>query len=201
MGWYRQRVCSPDLRSTFYDPDSFPDTLDFEGPGSLPVVRQPQLRYTFPIIKDSMSIALAAEQPKSDLSNLPSTADGRNIIPDFASNWRWEGKPGHVQVSGILRSLSFDNNAGPHDSKFGWGAGIAGGLKTWGEDSLVGNFSYGNGIGRYIQDLPSGSCQFVDADGHLRVRTLTAWGRDVRLSPSMDQTIPFLFQLQLCAAR
>lgn len=160
--------------STFYDPDANPDTLDFEGPGSLSVLRQAQLRYTVPIIKDAMSVAFAAEQPKSDLSNLPSTADGRNIIPDFTTNWRWEGKPGHVQVSGVLRSLSFDNNAGPHESKLGWGGQIAGGLKTWGEDNLLANFVYGDGIGRYIQDLPSGSAGVADADVHLH--PLTAWG-------------------------
>jgi hypothetical protein len=160
--------------TTFYDPDSFPDTLDFEGPGSLPVLRQAQLRYTIPIIKDAMSVALAAEQPKSDLSNLPATADGRNIIPDFTSNWRWDNKAGHMQVSGVLRSLSFDNNAGPRETKLGWGAQVSGSLKTWGEDSLLGNFSYGDGIGRYIQDLPSGSAGVVDAEGHLH--TLTAWG-------------------------
>lgn len=160
--------------SAFYDPDSFPDTLDFEGPGVLPVVRQPGLRYTIPIKKDAMFAALAVEQPKSDLSNLPDGADGRNKMPDFAGNWRWEGEPGHVQVGGLLRSLSFDNNAGPSDSTVGWGLNLSGGLKTFGQDSLVASFSYGEGIGRYIQDLPGGSGAVVDDTGNLH--TLPAWG-------------------------
>ncbi|HOB98674.1 MAG TPA: DcaP family trimeric outer membrane transporter [Verrucomicrobiota bacterium] len=160
--------------STFYDPDSFPDTLDFEGPGVLPVVRQPELRYTLPLIKQKMYAAVAIEQPKSDLSNLPEGADGRNTMPDFAGNWRWEGKPGHIQVGGILRSLSYDNNAGPDDSAMGWGLNVSGGLKTFGSDSLVATLSYGDGIGRYIQDLPSGSAGVVDALGDLHL--LRAWG-------------------------
>ncbi len=160
--------------STFYNPDSFPDTLDFEGPGVLPVVRQPELRYTLPIIKNAMHVAFAIEQPKSDLSNLPVGADGRNKMPDFASNWRWEGKPGHVQLGGLLRNLSYDNSTGPDDSQLGWGLNLSGALKTFAEDSLLTSFSYGDGIGRYIQDLPSGSGGVVDAAGNLH--TLAAWG-------------------------
>lgn len=160
--------------STFYDPDSFPDTLDFEGPGVLPVVRQPEVRYTIPIKKNEMFAALAIEQPKSDLSNLPDGADGRNIMPDFASHWRWEGKPGHVQLGGVLRSLGYDDSAGPTDSALGWGLNLSGALKTFNSDSLLASFSYGEGIGRYIQDLPSGSGGVVDAQGNLH--TLPAWG-------------------------
>jgi len=160
--------------STFYDPDAFPDTLDFEGPGVLPVVRQPEVRYTLPILKNAMSAALAIEQPKSDLSNLPEGADGRNTMPDFAANWRWEGKPGHVQVGGLLRSLAYDNSTGPTDTAVGWGLNLSGAWKVFEADSVLASFSYGQGIGRYIQDLPSGSGAVVDAEGNLH--TLPAWG-------------------------
>jgi hypothetical protein len=159
--------------TTFYDVDSFPDTIDFAGPGSLSVLRQPQMRYTLPI-NDAMNAAFAAEQPKSDLSNLPAGADARNRMPDFTAQWRWEGKPGHVQVSGVLRSLSFDAVTGSDDKQLGWGLQIAGGLKTWGDDSLLANAIYGDGIGRYIQDLPGGSAAVVDAAGNLH--TIKAWG-------------------------
>jgi hypothetical protein len=51
---------------------------------------------------------------------------------------------------------------------------LSGGLRTFGADSLITSFSYGDGIGRYIQDLPSGSAGVVDTLGNLQ--TLTAWG-------------------------
>ncbi|HNQ89048.1 MAG TPA: DcaP family trimeric outer membrane transporter [Verrucomicrobiota bacterium] len=179
---YRLRHCYGQLANltvgqtwtTFYDPDANPDTLDFEGPGVLPVLRQPELRYTLPIQKQAMYAAFAIEQPKSDLSNLPAGAEGRNTMPDFAGHWRWEGKPGHVQLGGVLRSLSYDNNAGPDDSALGWGVNCSGALKTFGADSLIASLSYGEGIGRYIQDLPTGSAGVVDASGDLHL--LTAWG-------------------------
>ncbi len=160
--------------STFYDPDVNPDTLDFEGPGVLPVLRQPEVRYTLPIKKNEMFTAFAVEQPKSDLGNLPTGADGHNTMPDFVANWRWEGKPGHVQVGGVLRGLSYDNSTGPTDTALGWGLNLSGGLKTFGADSLMASFLYGEGIGRYIQDLPSGSAGVVDAYGDLHL--LPAWG-------------------------
>jgi hypothetical protein len=95
-------------------------------------------------------------------------------MPDFTGHWRWEGKPGHVQIGGVLRSLSFDSNVGPDDHELGWGVNLSGGLKTFGADNLIASFSYGDGIGRYIQDLPSGSAGVVDAEGNLH--TLSAWG-------------------------
>jgi hypothetical protein len=77
-------------------------------------------------------------------------------------------------VGGVLRSLSYDNNAGPTDSELGWGVNVSGGLKMFAADNLIASFSYGDGIGRYIQDLPSGSAGVVDALGDLHL--LTAWG-------------------------
>jgi hypothetical protein len=159
--------------STFYNPDANPDTLDFEGPGALPVLRQPELRYTLPI-KDGMNMAFAIEQPKSDVGGLSATAEGRNVIPDFASHWRLERRSGHLQAGGVLRALSYNNSAGPEDTAIGWGLNLSGARKVWRADSVMASVSYGDGIGRYIQDLPSNSAAIVDASGELQ--TLAAWG-------------------------
>ena len=162
--------------TTFYDVDSFPDTLDFAGPGSLPVLRQAQIRYMLPM-GEAMNAAFALEQPRSDLSNLPASANGRNTWPDFTGQWRWEGKSSHVQASGVLRSLSFDDNAGPDETTLGWGLQLSGSLKLFGDDRLLGNVNFGDGIGRYMQDLPSGSAGVVGDNGNLH--TLKAWGANV----------------------
>lgn len=160
--------------STFFNADTFPDTLDFEGPGMLPVLRQPEVRYTLPFLKKTMFAAVAVEQPKSDLGNLPAGAESRNTLPDFTTHLRWEGKPGHVQIGGVLRSLSYENNVGPEESELGWGLNISGALKTFGADNLIASVIYGEGIGRYVQDLPGGSAGVVDASGDLHL--LPAWG-------------------------
>jgi len=160
--------------TTFLDPDAIPDTLDFAGPGVQSIVRQPQVRYTFSPIREHMHVALAIEEPNSDLSALPATGTSRNIAPDFTGHWRWEGRPGHVQVGGLARVLAWDNSAGADDSTFAWGMNVSGVLHTWGKDSMVGNFTIGEGIGRYMQDLPGGSGAVVDAAGDLNA--LSVWG-------------------------
>ena len=160
--------------STFYDPDVKPDTIDLAGPNALSSLRQPEFRYTLPIIKDRMHLAMSIEQPQSDISAVPSTGSPRTVMPDVVSQWRWEGPLGHLQVAGVLRDLAFNNTAGPTDSALGWGANFSGVLKSWGKDAWLADFTYGDGIGRYIQDLPDGSAAVVTTNGNLQ--TLTAYG-------------------------
>ena len=160
--------------STFFDPDAIPDTLDFAGPGMQSVVRQPQFRYTFAPKHTHHHFAIAAEQPKSDIGHLPSTGTTRNVLPDFAGHWRWEGPRGHLQVGGLARALAYDNSAGHDDTAFGWGANVSGVVHTWGQDGIVARFTYGDGIGRYVQDLPGSSSAVALASGELE--TVPAWG-------------------------
>jgi hypothetical protein len=162
--------------TTFYDPDANPDTIDFEGPGALPVLRQPQVRYTVPLQKDAMYWSVALEQPKNDLdlSNLAGVPDGRNRRPDFTTALRYEAKPGHVQVAGVVRNLSFDNTVGPTDTEWGWGINMAGALNVLEGDNVMASVSLGDGIGRYMQDLPSNSAGVVTAGG--QIETMSAWG-------------------------
>jgi hypothetical protein len=160
--------------STFFDADAIPDTLDFAGPGMQSVLRQPQFRYTYSPDPKHHHFAIAAEQPKSDIGNLPASGSTRNVLPDFAGHWRWEGQRGHVQVGGLARALAYDNSAGPDDTALGWGANVSGVLHTWGQDGVVARFTYGDGIGRYMQDLPGGSSAIGLTSGELE--TLAAWG-------------------------
>jgi hypothetical protein len=160
--------------SAFFDPDAIPDTLDFEGPGMQSVVRQPQFRYTYSPGEKHHHFALSVEQPKSDVGRLPATGSTRNVLPDLAGHWRWEAQRGHVQVGGLARGLAYDNGTGLDDTAVGWGANVSGVLHTWGQDGVVARFTYGDGIGRYMQDLPDGSSAITLASGELE--TLAAWG-------------------------
>ncbi len=163
--------------TTFFDPDTIPDNLDFAGPGVQSILRQPQVRYSFSPISDHMHVALAVEQPKSDIGALPAGATTRTSMPDITGHWRLEGAAGHVQVGGLARSLAWEGAAGAEDSVFAWGTNISGSLNLRGKDSLVASLTYGDGMGRYIQDLPAGSGAVVDASG--RLNTLSGWGGHV----------------------
>ena len=73
-------------------------------------------------------------------------------MPDIASNLRLEGESGHIQLSGVLRGLAYNNSHGPEDIAIGWALNLAGERKLWKDDRVMAAVTYGEGIGRYIQD-------------------------------------------------
>jgi hypothetical protein len=149
--------------TTFMDADSLPDTLDFEGPGSIVFISQPQFRYTWPLTKAN-SLAFGVEKPTSDVNITNPTRPNVAVtpttpIPDFVIRYRYETEKGHLQAATVLRSVggsaSLTQTAGVYATKhvFGWGENISGAVKTFAKDSLLFQGAYGNGIGRYLEDL------------------------------------------------
>lgn len=160
--------------TTFLDSDALPDTLDFAGPGMKSVLRQPQVRYTFSPIPEKLHIALAAEAPNTDLT-LPAGAEARRRAPDMTTSVRFEGGLGHVQLGALGRVLSYDNGgAEGGDSAFGYGVSASTKVNVGNKDSFLGTITYGDGVGRYMQDLGTSLAGYVDADGD--VETIAAFG-------------------------
>jgi hypothetical protein len=149
--------------TTFMDADSLPDTLDFEGPGSIVFISQPQFRYTWPLTKAN-SLAFGVEKPISDV-NITNPARPNvavtptTPIPDFVIRYRYETEKGHLQAATVLRSVggsaSSTETEGIYATKhvFGWGENISGAVKTFTRDSFLFQGAYGNGMGRYFEDL------------------------------------------------
>jgi DcaP outer membrane protein len=163
--------------SAFMDADSLPDTVDFEGPGGAIFMAQPQFRYTLPVTKAN-SFAFSVEKPTTDIYitnpvHTDTTATPTTPIPDFVVRYRYEAPKGHVQLGTVLRSVG---GFAPADTStgfisrhvFGWGVNLSGALQTIGEDSILFQGAYGDGIGRYIQDLTSlGADASLNASNHL----------------------------------
>ena len=170
--------------STFMDVDSLPDTLDFEGPGSMVYVTQPQFRYTLPVTKAN-SIAFSVEKPTTDINitnpNHPSVvATPTTPIPDFVIRYRYEASKGHVQLGTVLRSVGgfapAETSSGfVSDHAFGWGVNLSGALETWKQDSLLFQAAFGRGIGRYIEDL-TGLGPDAALNSSLQLRATPAFG-------------------------
>jgi len=137
--------------STFLDLAAYPDVVDFNGPGTIALVRNPMIRYTL-ALAPGVSLALAAE-------NARGTQFGGTkfqTLPDFHANLGYSASWGSVSVRGVTQYFreqptdagGAEIDADPH-SKF-TAAGAASGSFKVGGDTLVLQFAGGPGIGRYL---------------------------------------------------
>ncbi len=141
--------------SNFLDLASYPDTVDFNGPGSIALIRQPQIRYTLPV--GPASLAIAVENPPGtdgdDFTELGGGNRNRvSTIPDFTANLGFSGKWGSASIRGVTRNVKrVDDAAAPTKTlnKQGFGGAASTALKIGG-DTLVVHGVYGSGLGRYI---------------------------------------------------
>jgi hypothetical protein len=165
--------------SNFMDVDAFPDVIDYEGPNGLVNTRQSQIRYSQPFLDTKLQLAVSVEQPNAQIRLTdPAYGSGASTVnrrPDFAAHVRYEDKRlGHLQLSGIYRYLSYDNN-NTGQGVPGWGVSLSGGLNLFAHDALTAQGTYGEGIARYIRD-PSGANEDAALDSHGNLRALPVWG-------------------------
>jgi hypothetical protein len=153
--------------TVFMDGNAFPNTVDFAGPRGLVNQRRPGARVTIPLA-DKLYWALGVEQPFSDI-----TTNGLGVpvqdVPDFATHLRYESDFGHVQLSTLLRSIGYQPTDGQTTRQAGWGLSASTVFHPWAmlicsnpvrKDNPTGlersrillQYSFGWGIGRYIQD-------------------------------------------------
>jgi hypothetical protein len=138
--------------STFLDLNAAPDTVDFNGPGTLALVRNPMIRYTFNLAP-AATLALAVENNRGDQYGASSRYQ---TLPDLQANFGYGGAWGTVSVRGVLQTLNhaYLSAGGAYldqspKSKEAFGFGVSGSAKI-GADTLVAQFAGGPGIGRYL---------------------------------------------------
>jgi hypothetical protein len=142
--------------SAFSDPAASPLDMDFEGINAENVVRQPQIRYTAEVRND-LIVAGAAETPAVSITG----GQGVNQIPDLVERTIWKFKEaGQLQGAVVLRQIRGEPDAPLTGTKscFGWGGSLSGivPVRRGGlTDRFVFQVNFGEGIGRYINDLNS----------------------------------------------
>ena len=129
--------------TTFIDLAAAPDTVDFNGPGTLALVRNPMIRYTMPI--GPATLSLAAENARG------AQFGGAKFqtAPDFHANLGFAGPWGTLSVRGVSQYYRVDQAVGDPKNKWSFAGAASGSLKVGG-DTLVWQFSGGPGIGRYM---------------------------------------------------
>jgi hypothetical protein len=140
--------------SIFEDPDVWPDTVDFEGPNSMIFARQPTVRYEL-ALSDHWHLNFGLQQPASDIDNegAEDGASPNNHAPDGGFNVRWEDeKWGHVQFATIFRAVGARGTTLGQQTVLGWGLNLSGNFNIFENDSVQGQFTYGNGIFHFSND-------------------------------------------------
>ena len=150
--------------SPFMDPDVFPNSLEYWGPNGMVFFRNVQLRW-MPLQGDN-ELYVALERPGASgdpgvLVSEPTIGgqitdlSGRFPLPDLSAHYRMNRDWGHVQVGGIVRKMSWDDNDpnAPNLSgdAVGWGINLSTNLK-FGEDVARLQVVYGEGIENYMND-------------------------------------------------
>jgi hypothetical protein len=134
----------------FEDPDSWPDTVDYEGPNALIFSRRPVAHYTV-AWSDNWNTTFGVEQSDAyvDVDSGPN-AGGSSLsrMPDLGFNTRYEQAGlGHVQFSTLFRDLGAQDNSGNDYHVFGWGVNLSVGLDLTKQDTLQLLGVYGEGVG------------------------------------------------------
>ncbi|HEY1072827.1 DcaP family trimeric outer membrane transporter [Brevundimonas sp.] len=157
--------------TAFADADAFPDTLDDEGPGGGTLVRVAAIRQIWKL-GGGATAALSIEDPASELM-LTTGRTAAQPAPDVVGVLRLERPWGHVQTSAVTRLVGY-SEGDRNESAFGYGLSLSGLFKL-GDDFAMAGFTYGDGLGRYFNDLSgAGYDGLIQPDGD--VRTLAVYG-------------------------
>jgi hypothetical protein len=162
--------------TTFIDLAAAPETVDFNGPGTLALVRNPMIRYTLGL-GDGLNLALAAENRRG-----PQFGNEAQFqtLPDFHANLTYAGAWGHVSVRGVTQQYNRAAVAGGDyvdedpESEFSVAGAVSGSFK-FGGDTLVAQFAGGPGVGRYmLNGIAAPFVSEVTPNGELELWTV--WG-------------------------
>jgi len=104
--------------SSFMDPDSLPDTLDFAGPGGAGYLLVAGIHHSFAMGKGN-TLTVAAEDPKTELAGASDERAAVNRLPDVTVTARMERDWGHLQLGAVARNLAYDGEGARATAQFG----------------------------------------------------------------------------------
>jgi len=164
--------------STFMDVDSQPEEVDVEGINGQVLRRQSQIRW-FPEFGENYNLKISLEDPATDINNAEAQKGPFDLVASLnrmplGPLGRWNYRVGVVLRE--LRAINSDSGSDgslPTESTVGWGITTGGRqpVTRWGEDDFIlWQMTYGEGIGRYINDLSSvgGGDAVFDPAGNLQ---------------------------------
>lgn len=138
--------------------NAVPGTLDFWGPSGYTFIRQAQVRWT-QSIDDKLKFSVSLENPEavqvSCLAGLaacgnpvpPGFGKFLDKLPDAVGALEYNDDWGQIRFSILGRQLTTPD--GRQDA-LAYGINIGGTFAAWPGGNILANFTYGDGIGRYL---------------------------------------------------
>jgi hypothetical protein len=179
------------------DPDSWPDTVDYEGPNAVIFARRPVAQYTYAWNKN-WNTTFGVEKPDIfvDLNSGPNPGTTQlTSMPDLGFNTRYEKEGfGHFQFSTLFRDIGAKDALGNDHHAFGWGVNLSANIDVTENDYLQLLGVYGHGVGGMGNDT-----SFLNSDGAFKsdgsFEALPYWsataGFTHRWSPQFRSTITY----------
>lgn len=107
--------------TNFGDVNASPNTLDLEGPNSMPASRVAQVRWRRQLTS-KLNLLLAIEEPKGDYTPLDSAAILKSAIPEFVIKPKLKIKNGHWSNSFVYKSILYTDKHYSFKKQLGaWG--------------------------------------------------------------------------------
>jgi hypothetical protein len=120
--------------TTFMPIESYPGTLDFQGPAGIPFARVTQARYTYDV-GNGFKVSGAVENDPSALSDRPAIVGAASY--SFNKSF--------VKVAAVTRGL-----AGVAGTQNAYGVNVSGNTSLWQGGRINASFTSGEGIGSYM---------------------------------------------------
>jgi hypothetical protein len=164
--------------STFMDADSMPEEVDVEGINGQVLLRHSQIRWSPQFGKD-LKLKLALEDPSTDIDIGQSQKGAFDLVASLdrmplAGLGLWNYRVGFILRDLKAIELGADiSNPNATENTTGWGITTGGRrpITLWGgEDYILWQLTYGEGIGHYINDLGTvgGADAVFDPEGKLQ---------------------------------
>lgn len=186
--------------STFTDINSAYNTIDFEGPNAFTYRRNLMVQYT----KEwqcGVGMGVAIEYPEvlamygSDNKAMYQRFPDLPIYVQYS--WGEMMRKSHIRLSALMRTMTYtDEVKMSNQERIGWGVQASGSFEIGDVVRLYGQFTYGEGISQYIQDLQGLPYDMVSDPtdkGYMLTLPSTAWfaGAEFHITPKMPLTIGY----------
>ncbi|RGN48082.1 MULTISPECIES: DcaP family trimeric outer membrane transporter [unclassified Bacteroides] len=175
----------------FMDAAAGPATIDFAGPGGMTFYRATQLSYQRSFLKH-WKAAIGVEMPDVNGTTNDNLSISTQRMPDFTAygQYNWNSQS-HIRVGAIARSMTYNSNIDKKaHSKAGWGVQASTTFNFLRKFQAFGQFSYGHGIGSFMNDLSNLNVDLVpnpEKEGRMQALPMLGWyaGLQYNITPKV----------------